>query len=118
VEMQGDMAGSDAPRRIENHPVLGERRKSDPIHVTVDGQQLTAIPGEPIAASILAWGIRRFRTMPETHSPRGLFCGIGRCSDCLMTVDGVLNVRACLTPVRDGQVIETQRGAGVWKAGS
>ncbi|MHB8947330.1 MAG: (2Fe-2S)-binding protein, partial [Bacillota bacterium] len=51
---------------------------------------------------------------PRT-GPRGLFCAIGRCTDCVMTVDGVPNVRTCVTPVREGLRVETQRGLGEWR---
>ncbi len=48
------------------------------------------------------------------YEPRGLFCAIGRCTDCVMTVDGVPNVRTCVTLVEGGMSIETQRGLGKW----
>lgn len=101
--------------RIIDHPVLGRRSEGRVVEITVDGRTLAAIHGEAIAATMLAHGVRQARTMPENGSLRGIFCGVGRCTDCLMTVDGVLNVRTCITPVRNGQVIETQHGVGVWK---
>ena len=55
---------------------------------------------------LLTEGIRVFRR-DAGGSPRGLFCGIGNCYECLVTVDGVPNVRACVTPVAAGMVIET-----------
>lgn len=101
---------------------LGEFRIGGPVaardivRVTFDGRDLAAIDGEPVAATLLAHGLRAFRTMPESASPRGLFCGVGRCVDCLLTIDGEPNARACVTPVRDGMTIESQRGLGEWKA--
>ena len=68
-----------------------------------------------IAAALLANGIRVFRTSAHSGEPRGPFCAVGRCPDCMMTVDGVLNVRTCVTSVRDGMRIETQQGLGTWK---
>ena len=50
----------------------------------------------------------------ERKEPRGFFCAIGKCSSCFMVVDGVPNVRTCVTPVKDGMVVETQRGLGKW----
>ncbi|WP_418606078.1 (2Fe-2S)-binding protein [Georgenia sp. SUBG003] len=44
--------------------------------------------------------------------PRGIFCGIGICHDCLVTVDGVPNQRACLVPLRSGMVLESGDGRG------
>ena len=58
---------------------------------------------------------RRFtRYTARASEPRGYFCGMGVCHDCLVTVEGLPNVRACLTPVRDGLRVETQRGLGEW----
>ena len=60
--------------------------------------------GEPLAVALLAHGVRIFRVMTGSGETRGGFCMIGRCADCLMTVDGVANVRACVTPLRAGLV--------------
>jgi predicted molibdopterin-dependent oxidoreductase YjgC len=103
-------------RRLGGHPLLGAAADSAPARVTVDGRELTAIAGEPLAATLLAHGIVRLRTLPDSDAPRGLFCGVGRCSDCLMTVDGELNVRTCVTPVRDGMRVAAQHGLGAWEA--
>ena len=75
--------------------------------IIVDGDAVEAIEGQSVAALLLANGWRAFRHTDKTHSPRGLFCGMGICFDCLVTVNGVPNVRACMTPVRAGMVIET-----------
>jgi len=83
----------------------------------VDGGELTASEGESIAATLLASGRRLTRWTARTGEPRGYFCGMGICQDCLVTVDGLPNVRACMTPVRDGMRVETQRGLGEWGAG-
>ena len=91
--------------RVEKHPVLGDREVGQLVTVTVDGREITAVEGEPIAAALLAHGLRVMRKTPRFGEPRGIFCGIGRCTDCIMTVDGVPNVRTCVTPVRAGMVI-------------
>jgi predicted molibdopterin-dependent oxidoreductase YjgC len=82
---------------------------SAPITVQVNGAPVPAYPGETVAAALLAQGRRAFRHTPH-HAPRGLFCGMGVCFDCLVTVDGQPNVRACITPVRAGMVIEIAEG--------
>jgi predicted molibdopterin-dependent oxidoreductase YjgC len=102
------------PYRIERHPILGPLPDAQRVEITIDGIELAAIPGDSIASAMLAHGIRAMRTMPESGSPRGYFCGVGRCSDCVVTVDGELNVVACTTYVRRGMRIETQRGLGTW----
>ena len=91
--------------RVEKHPVLGDREVGRLVTVTVDGREITAVEGEPIAAALLAHGLRVMRKTPRFGEPRGIFCGIGRCTDCIMTVDGVPNVRTCVTPVQAGMVI-------------
>ncbi len=70
-----------------------------------------------LAAALFANGVRVFRTMPRTGRPRGGFCFAGRCSDCQVIVDGVPNVMACVTPLREGMRVQTQHGVGAWGEG-
>ena len=93
--------------RVKGHPVLEESGKGAPVTIYVDGRPLPAREGEPIAAALYAGGIRTTRYSSRSGEPRGPFCMIGRCTECAMTVDGVPNVRTCLTPVRDGMRVET-----------
>ena len=98
--------------RIEDHPILGPQEKLTTVPIEVDGEIIQAVPGEPIAAALLAAGKMVFRYTRKRHEPRGVFCAIGRCTDCMMIVDGVPNVRTCVTPVRAGMTIQTQHGLG------
>lgn len=82
-------------------------RGSSAITILVDGMTVQAYPGETVATVLLALGRPVFRHTDRSGAPRGLFCGMGICFDCLVTVDGQPNVRACLTTVRPGMVIET-----------
>jgi predicted molibdopterin-dependent oxidoreductase YjgC len=100
--------------RVTKHPILGDDKRELDACIVVDGKRVSAITGEPIAAALLAAGIRKFRVTPRYGNARGLFCGIGRCIDCVMTVDGQPNVRTCVTPVKDGMIVEIQRGLGKW----
>lgn len=86
---------------------------TDSLTLTLDGQPITAAPGQSIGAALTDAGIRSWRTTRHGGRPRGLFCGIGICFDCLLTVDGRPNQRACLVPARDGMVLESggRRGA-------
>ena len=98
-------------QRVEQHPILTiEQRESFPI--TVDGVELMAYKGETIAATLLAHGIRAFRHTEKYHEPRGIFCGIGQCTDCIMEVNGKPNVKTCVTEVQPGMVVKTQNGHG------
>ena len=102
-------------QRIIDHPVLGPLPEVKMVRIIVDGESLMAREGEMIAAALIATGKKYFRKTVKTHEPRGIYCGIGRCTDCVMTVNGIPNVRTCVTEVEDGMVIETQMGYGVWK---
>lgn len=96
--------------RINNHPILGKRDEKEKVEITFDGNKLTAEKGEMIAAALYANGIRINRYTIKYNKPRGIFCGIGQCTDCVMVVNGTPNVRTCITPVEQGMVIETQYG--------
>jgi hypothetical protein len=73
--------------------------------ITYAGQTLPARPGQSVAAALTDAGVRSWRTTRFDGRPRGLFCGIGVCFDCLLTIDGQPAQRACLVPVRDGMVL-------------
>ncbi|GAA5148531.1 (2Fe-2S)-binding protein [Nocardioides marinquilinus] len=80
---------------------------TDRLDLTLDGAPLTARPGQSVGAALTEAGVRSWRTTRRGGRPRGLFCGIGVCFDCLLVVDGVPNQRACLVPARDGMRLET-----------
>jgi predicted molibdopterin-dependent oxidoreductase YjgC len=98
--------------RITQHPILGDLDKKKEVTIYFDGHPLKANEDEPVAAALLAAGIRIFRKTKKRHESRGLFCAIGRCTDCMMTIDGTPNVRACITAVREGMNVQTQFGLG------
>jgi hypothetical protein len=77
------------------------------VTLRVDGVPIVAYAGESIGAAMLAAGIRTTRHTRHAGAPRGLFCGIGACHDCLVAVDGSGPVRACLTPVHDDAEVTT-----------
>lgn len=93
-------------RRILDHPILG-RRGVELVEIIVDGATINAHKGEPIAAAMLAAGIEVFRFSYKRQDPRGIFCGIGRCSDCVVLVTGKGYVRSCVEPVVQGMEIST-----------
>jgi len=81
------------------------------IQIVFEGRNITAVPGQSVAAALLAAGIFRLRSTSASAAPRGAYCMMGVCFDCLLVVDGVLNTQACMTRVRDGMRIETQDGS-------
>ena len=96
--------------RIQEHPILGEQQKGKMVTFTCDGKELQGYEGEPIAAALKAAGVMVPRYTKKEHKPRGIFCAIGRCTDCVMIVDGKPNVRTCVTPLKAGMKVQTQYG--------
>ncbi|WP_351231044.1 (2Fe-2S)-binding protein [Streptomyces sp. NPDC002133] len=83
-----------------------------PYEITFDGRPVTALPGQSVAAALWSAGILAWRTTRDGGAPRGAFCGIGACYDCLATVNGRPNQRVCLVPARPGDAVTTQKGTG------
>lgn len=89
------------------HDTSGRR-----VTITVEGREVEAVAGEPVLAAIWADGPRPLHRTARAGAPRAFYCGIGVCFDCLVTIDGEPNVRACMTPVAAGMTVEAQRDAG------
>ena len=96
--------------RIVEHPILGKTEEGKKITFTYNGKEMEGIEGEPIAAALKAAGVMVHRYTKKRHEPRGIFCAIGRCTDCVMVVNGKPNVRTCITPLEEGMSVETQYG--------
>jgi NADPH-dependent 2,4-dienoyl-CoA reductase/sulfur reductase-like enzyme len=82
------------------------------VEIFVNGQPVRAFEGETIGAVLAAAGIREFRRTEQLQDPRGLYCCMGTCHGCLVTVNSQPNVKACVTPVQTGQQIKLQEGYG------
>jgi predicted molibdopterin-dependent oxidoreductase YjgC len=87
------------------------RTDAGDLTLAFDGRPIQARAGDTVASALLAAGIRSTRSTPRTGAPRGPYCMMGACFECLAVVDGVPNVQTCLTPARDGMRIERQDGA-------
>jgi aerobic-type carbon monoxide dehydrogenase small subunit (CoxS/CutS family) len=87
-------------------------KRGRPFEIEVDGEKFIAYQGETLAAVLLAAGRRTFRWTAKRHQPRGIYCGIGLCHECLMVVNGVPNTKACQTLATPGCRVETQMGLG------
>ena len=97
-------------RRIEEHPILGKQERGRLVKFLYNGQEVEGYEGETIAAALKAAGIMIHRYTKKEHKPRGIFCAIGRCTDCVMIVDGKPNIRTCVTPLKEGMSVRTQYG--------
>ncbi len=95
--------------RLENHPIL-EFKRGKEIHYRFRGQDLVGYEGDTVASALHDAGVRVLSESAAKHRPRGLYCAIGNCSSCLMTVDGKPNVRVCVEPLKEGMEIEPQIG--------
>jgi predicted molibdopterin-dependent oxidoreductase YjgC len=85
---------------------------AEPVRFTFDGRPITAETGQTVGAALLAAGVGSWRVTRSGGRPRGLFCGIGACFDCLVDVNGDRAVRACLIPVHNGDDVRTSASVG------
>lgn len=97
--------------RIEHHPVLAFNREKE-LRFYFEGKPLCGYEGETIAAALVANGIKVFRHTEKLGRPRGFFCAVGKCSSCLMVVDGRPNTMVCMEPLREDTKVERQQGRG------
>uniref|UniRef100_A0A7V4KC35 (2Fe-2S)-binding protein n=1 Tax=Fervidobacterium pennivorans TaxID=93466 RepID=A0A7V4KC35_FERPE len=97
--------------RIKEHPILSVPSEKTYLTFYFEGQIVYATSEDTIASALIANGFDVFGFTEHNH-PRGFFCAIGKCSACLVEVDGIPNVRACITPVREGMHVKMQVGRG------
>jgi sarcosine oxidase subunit alpha len=93
--------------RIYEHPILKFNRGKE-ITIYFNGKAVRAYENESVAAALYANGVREFSRSIKYRRPRGFFCAIGRCSSCLMEVDGVPNSRTCVISAKNGMKIKRQ----------
>ncbi|MDP9844666.1 (2Fe-2S)-binding protein [Streptosporangium lutulentum] len=91
---------------------LVRARPEPEFEISVDGVPVPVVPGQTVGAAMHGAGIRSWRVTRFGGRPRGLFCGIGVCFDCLVTVNGAPSLRACLTEARPGDLVTTGHNAG------
>jgi len=103
------MDNDDKPLRTNGDLVRGR-----PVTITLDDRPVRAYLGETVAAALWAAGVRTLRHSVKKKEARGMYCGMGVCFGCLVTIDGVPNVLACQTAVAEGMRIRLQEGHGKW----
>jgi sarcosine oxidase subunit alpha len=96
---------------IRDHPILKFKRIGS-VKFSFEGNTIEAYQDETIAMALYRNGIYVFSESPKLHRPRGMFCAIGKCSSCLMEVNGIPNVRTCITLAQDGMFVRRQNGFG------
>ncbi|WP_246059074.1 (2Fe-2S)-binding protein [Shimia litoralis] len=77
--------------------------------MTLDGAPIEALPGDTVAAAVLAHSGKAFRTTAH-ETPRAAYCMMGVCFECLLEIDGKANVQGCMTVAEDGMVVRRQNG--------
>ena len=77
--------------------------------IKVDGHMVEVPDGMSVAAALHNLGEVAWRSSVRLEQPRGLYCGMGVCFECIVRIDGCDGLRACMTEVREGMVIETSR---------
>jgi predicted molibdopterin-dependent oxidoreductase YjgC len=80
------------------------------VPITIDGEPAHARVGDTVAAALLAAGRATCRSTPVSGAPRGPYCMMGVCFECLVSVDGVGNRQGCQVIVQPGMAVQTQRG--------
>ncbi len=81
------------------------------VTITFEGEPLTARDGDTVAAALLAAGYAATRATAVSGLPRGAFCMMGVCFDCLIEIDGEPNRQGCQVLVRDGMTVRRMEGA-------
>ena len=82
-------------------------KRGPKITLRVNGRKILAYEGESVHAALMAAGIQNFRAS-KTGKPRGIFCGMGICYECLVTINNIPAQRACMTLVKDKMEIITE----------
>jgi sarcosine oxidase subunit alpha len=98
--MENGMRKKTIPPRIP-------RPHNQRLNVMVDGEPVEAYAGETAATVLIAAGYMVYQDATPERPHKCLFCGMGVCFNCLVTINGIPNTRACITSVTEGMVIET-----------
>ncbi|MFH0766948.1 MAG: (2Fe-2S)-binding protein [Bacillota bacterium] len=100
--------------RIERHPIL-DFPKKQAIFFMFEGEKVMGFHGDTIASALHALGIKTLSYSISKNRPRGFYCAIGNCASCNMIVNGVPNVRTCITSLEENMIVERQINKGVIK---
>lgn len=89
--------------------MAGEQRHL--VTLSVEGREMQATEGDTLAGALLNAGVVPFRHTPVSGQPRSPMCLMGVCFDCLVEVDGLQNVQACMVEVKSGMKVRLPLGA-------
>ncbi len=100
--------------RIIHHPILTFEHKKE-IPFVFEGKELIGYEGDTIASALIDHGIVTFGYSIKRNRNRGFYCAIGNCAACNMIVDGIPNIRTCITPLKANMVITRQPNKGEYR---
>ena len=80
------------------------------VTIVVEGREIAVPEGVSVAAAVLLAGFAAIRETSVSGTPRGPYCLMGVCFDCLAEIDGVANRQSCMVTVVPGMIIRRQRG--------
>lgn len=96
--------------RVKKHPILKFKKKG--IVFYFNGIQLNGKEDDMIAYALYDNGVKVLSESPKLKRSRGLYCGIGTCGSCKMSVNGIDNVITCITKVEEKMEIFVQVDKG------
>lgn len=79
--------------------ITADKMENETFSFSFEGKRIPAQMGDTVAAALLAAGILQFRNTPVSGQPRGPFCMMGACFECLIEIDGE-TVQACMTQAK------------------
>ncbi len=85
---------------------IGTIKRKEKVKLSVNGEEISAYKGETLLAALIAAGYKKLKKSPLKEEPRGALCGMGVCFECIVTVNGVPNIRSCMTEVENNMEIE------------
>lgn len=100
--------------RLRGEPL----NRGEPFTFRWDGREVEAYPGETVLGALLAAGVRTLGHAARTGEPRGMLCGIGACFECVVTVDGDANQRACMLAAAPGLDVRSSAPGSPMEEGS
>ncbi|TNF09116.1 MAG: (2Fe-2S)-binding protein [Bacillota bacterium] len=100
--------------RITTHPILTFPKKQE-ISFIFEGQKMVGYEGDTVASALHDLGVMTLSYSIKKNRPRGFYCAIGNCASCNMVINGKPNVRTCITPLKEGMIVERQTNKGVLK---
>lgn len=81
-------------------------KRKDKVTLSINGREILAYKGETLLAALIAAGYKSLKKSPLRGESRGALCGMGVCFECIVTVNGVPNIRSCMTEVEDNMKVE------------